>query len=138
MYSIMFEGSKTGLGLWVFAGPGEVPTYDDSFQKDLKRDEEVERIARQVLGVEDGVSGEELKRAWRRKCLEHHPDRNPGDPDAERKFLVVNCAYRLLAEGVPCDMLREKVGGERESLADGEYNLENAWGMFLWWRDRFF
>jgi hypothetical protein len=120
------------------AGPWEVFTYDDGFQKDLERDGQAGRIARQVLGVEEGASDEELKRAWRRKCLEHHPDRNPGDPDAGRKFLVVNCAYRFLSEGVPCDMLLDKVGGDGKGPADGEYNLDNQWGLFLWWRDRFF
>ena len=108
------------------------------FQEDIRRDIESRQIARQVLDVDESVSDEELKRAWRSKCLEHHPDRNPDDPEAERRFLVVNCAYRLLAEGKPCDTLLDEVKNETSVSLDGKYNLNNAWGLFLWWRDKFF
>ena len=108
--------------------------YDDSFQKDASKQGKAERIARQALGVDGNASHDELKRAWRRKCLEYHPD----DPDAERKFLVANCAYKLLAEGIPCDMLLEDLKKETSIVLDEKYNLDNAWGLFLWWRDRFF
>jgi hypothetical protein len=107
------------------------------FQVDINRDIEVRQIARQVLDVDESVSDEELKRAWRNKCLEHHPDRNPDDPESERRFVVVNCAYRLLAEGKSCDMLLDEVKSETLVSPDGKYNLNNAWGLFLWWRDKF-
>ena len=112
--------------------------YDDSFQKDAWKQGEAERIARQILGVARNASRDEVKRAWRRKCLECHPDRNQDDSGAERKFLVANCAYKLLAEGIPCDMLLEDLKKETSIVLDEKYNLDNAWGLFLWWRDRFF
>ena len=108
------------------------------FQVDVNRDIESRQIARQILGVSEDASDDDLKRSWRSKCLEHHPDRNPDDPEAERRFIVVNCAYRLLAEGKPCDMLLDEVKSETSVSLDGKYNLNNAWGLFLWWRDRFF
>lgn len=111
---------------------------NERFQEGIRRDIEARQIARQVLEVDEGASDEELKRAWRSKCLAHHPDRNPNDPEAVRRFLVVNCAHRLLAEGIPCDMLLDEVKRETSVPLDDKYNLDNAWGLFLWWRDRFF
>lgn len=107
------------------------------FQQDITRDLEARQIARQILDVDEGASDGDLKRAWRAKCLECHPDKNPNDPEAERKFVVVNCAYRLLAEGIPCNMLLDEVKREGAVSDDGKYNLDNAWGLFLWWRDKF-
>ena len=110
----------------------------EQFQVNINRDIESRQIARQILGVNEDASDDHLKRAWRSKCLAHHPDKNPNDPEAERKFVVVNCAYRLLAEGKPCDMLLNEVKSETSGTLDSKYNLNNAWGSFLWWRDRFF
>ena len=51
---------------------------------------------------------------------------------------MVNCAYRVLTGGDPCTDLLD---GEpaRPTVPDQEtYNLDNAWGLFLWWREKFF
>ncbi len=112
--------------------------YDDSFQEDLDERRNMERVARRVLGVDEGVSAGDLRRAWRGKCLEHHPDRNPGDPDAERKLVVVNCAYEFLKNGTPGAVLLERNEDDTQIPGGEKYNLDNAWGLFLWWRDRFF
>lgn len=112
--------------------------YDDRFQEDLEQRSSMDDIARRVLGVNGNASDDELKRAWRGKCLDLHPDRNPDDPDAGRKLITVNCAYRFLKEGKPCAMLLEACEDRKGILEDEKYNLDNAWGVFLWWRDRFF
>ncbi len=50
----------------------------------------------QVLGVSPGASQEEIKRAYRQKAKECHPDLHPDDPNANQKMNEVNEAYDLL------------------------------------------
>jgi DnaJ-class molecular chaperone len=52
----------------------------------------------EVLGVERSAGDEEIKRAYRKLALKHHPDQNPGDPDAERKFKEAAEAYDVLGD----------------------------------------
>ncbi|MCK4376127.1 MAG: DnaJ domain-containing protein [Candidatus Brocadiae bacterium] len=111
---------------------------DLGFQDVVTREVEARHLARKVLGVHESASPEDLKRAWRRACHEMHPDRNPGDPDAQRRFRVVNCAYRLLVNGTPCDELPDDSEGQQSVPRDTKYNLDNMWGLFLWWREKFF
>jgi len=111
---------------------------DPEFQKHIREKIEAERLARRALGVAEGASPEEIKRAWRRSCLEHHPDRNRGDPAAQQRFRVVNGAYQLLARRTWSEGLVKELRDQVTSPIDERYNVENAWGFFLWWRDKFF
>lgn len=52
----------------------------------------------EVLGLNKGASEEEIKKAFRKMALKYHPDRNPGDKDAEEKFKEVNEAYSILSD----------------------------------------
>jgi molecular chaperone DnaJ len=52
----------------------------------------------QVLGVERGAAAEDIKRAYRRMAMKYHPDRNPGDNDAEERFKECAEAYEVLSE----------------------------------------
>ncbi len=51
-----------------------------------------------VLGVSRNASSEEIKRAFRTLALKYHPDRNPGDAEAERRFREVAEAWEVLGD----------------------------------------
>lgn len=51
-----------------------------------------------VLGVERTATAEEIRTAYRRLALQHHPDRNPGDATAEERFKAVSQAYATLRD----------------------------------------
>ncbi len=52
----------------------------------------------ETLGVSKGASGEDIKRAFRKLAMQHHPDRNSGDKGAEQKFKDINEAYDVLKD----------------------------------------
>jgi len=52
----------------------------------------------ETLGVAKSASSDELKRAYRKLAMQHHPDRNSGDKGAEQKFKDINEAYDILKD----------------------------------------
>jgi len=52
----------------------------------------------EVLGIAKGASKDEIKKAYRRLAVQFHPDRNPGDKNAEEKFKEATEAYEVLAD----------------------------------------
>ena len=52
----------------------------------------------EVLGVEKGAGADEIKKAYRKKAMQFHPDRNPGDKEAEEKFKEAAEAYSVLSD----------------------------------------
>ncbi len=52
----------------------------------------------ETLGVDRAADDAEVKAAFRRAAARHHPDRNRGDPDAQRRFTEINGAYQILGD----------------------------------------
>src|SRR6201998_3857529 len=51
-----------------------------------------------TLGVARDAGGDDLKKAYRKLAMQYHPDRNPGDKQAEAKFKDVSEAYDILKD----------------------------------------
>jgi molecular chaperone DnaJ len=52
----------------------------------------------EVLGIKKGATEAEIKKAFRKKAMEYHPDKNPGDKAAEDNFKAANEAYSILSD----------------------------------------
>jgi molecular chaperone DnaJ len=52
----------------------------------------------EVLGVQKGATGEDIRKAYRQAALKNHPDRNPGDCDAATRFKEATEAYGVLSD----------------------------------------
>ena len=52
----------------------------------------------EVLGVGKTATADEIKKAYRKKAVQYHPDKNPGDKAAEEKFKEAAEAYEVLSD----------------------------------------
>jgi molecular chaperone DnaJ len=52
----------------------------------------------EILGVSKSASADEIKKAYRKVAMQFHPDRNPGDKQAEEKFKEAAEAYEILSD----------------------------------------
>lgn len=66
-----------------------------------------------ILGINKGSSEEEIKKAYRKKAMEFHPDKNPGNAEAESKFKEAAEAYDVLSDA------NKKSNYDRYGTADG-------------------
>lgn len=51
-----------------------------------------------ILGVERSASADDVRKAYRKLAMQYHPDRNPGNTQAEEKFKDINEAYQVLSD----------------------------------------
>ncbi len=51
-----------------------------------------------VLGVERSANADDVRKAYRKLAMQYHPDRNPGDKQAEERFKEINEAYQVLSD----------------------------------------
>jgi molecular chaperone DnaJ len=52
----------------------------------------------EILGIEKGATAEQIKKAYRKKAIEFHPDKNPGNKEAEENFKTAAEAYEVLSD----------------------------------------
>jgi len=52
----------------------------------------------QVLGVSRDASDSDIKKAYRKLAIQYHPDKNPGDSEAEEKFKEISAAFDILKD----------------------------------------
>ena len=112
--------------------------HDSEFMERINRDLAARKAARQVLDVPENASIEQLKRAYREAAIAHHPDHKGNSAEANRRFALIKCAYELLAFDKPCNELLEDTDALSNVPEDGKYRLDNRWGHFCWWREKFF
>ena len=80
----------------------------------------------EVLGVDKSADEASIKKAYRALAKKYHPDMNPGDAEAEKKFKEASEAYAILSDP-------EK---KRQYDQFGHAAFEGYFRRFLWWRQK--
>ena len=109
----------------------------ENWQAEIRLELQRKDTARHILGVCESDSSKEIKRIWRKLSIEHHPDRNEGSSESHRMIILVNAAYNCLVNARDCSQL-DAEHSQDKMLTDGKYLLDNSWGYFLWWREKYF
>src|SRR5277367_6110066 len=94
----------------------------------------------EILGLSRTATQDEIKKAYRKSALKYHPDRNAGDPQAEKKFKEISEAYEVLSDDnkrqvydqYGADALRGAPGmGAGEGPHGGFSSMEEALRTFM-------
>ncbi|MGM0673059.1 MAG: molecular chaperone DnaJ [Spirochaetota bacterium] len=92
----------------------------------------------EVLGLQKGASKDDIKKAYRKVAVSNHPDRNPGDTEAEERFKEATEAYEVLADDDKRKAydqfgfagLEGMGGGGREGFSHAFHDFEDIFGGF--------
>lgn len=84
-----------------------------------------------VLGVAREATDEEIRKAYRKRAREHHPDLNPGDSEAEERFKKLSAAYEILSDSEK-RAIYDEFGADAKKLG---YDPERA-EEYRQWRRR--
>ena len=106
---------------------------ESKFQKDLRSLIQMEENAKTILGVSQFATTKEIKKAYRELVKRFHPDLNP---EQLQIFIRIQKAYEFLIEGKPDAILLDNFPEQKRDFKDNHYRLDNSWGYFLWWKDR--
>ena len=82
-----------------------------------------------VLGLTTSATQEEIKSAYRSLAFKYHPDKNPGNREAEEKFKIINYAYSILSN----DLKRSKYDNHNNAYSSEEsaFTQERAMYQFM-------
>ena len=87
----------------------------------------------EVLGVTRSASPEEIKKAYRKKAIQYHPDKNPGDKEAEEKFKEAAEAYEVLSDEqkkAKYDRYGHDAPGGFGSHSGGGFSMDDIFSQF--------
>jgi len=83
------------------------------------------RTLYQILGVEENATQAQIRTAYKKQSIKHHPDKNPNDPDATAKFQAVSDAYERLSDGAKRQIYDLELENARKALKKINFNLDS-------------
>jgi hypothetical protein len=111
---------------------------DTQWQRDLSRRQNMERVARKILGVSASADRISIKKAFLLLAMQYHPDKNPRDRNAPKIFRNIVNAYEFLTKGKAASWHPDMETAEETNSENriGDF-LANDWGYFCWWRENY-
>lgn len=90
-----------------------------------------------ILGVSPDASDEEIKKAYRTLTKKYHPDLNPNNPDAERKYAEINNAYDMIQKGKAGGYSSQQYGYGDSDAGPGYGGYTYTYNPFTGWQQSY-